>query len=209
MRCSAFLRIVKIVCVPLRTVQITIGMKNNCLQHVSKRHVCGISVTTESGLPICWFLGGFAFVLCNSHVSFIMVLPSLPSKRIGLNDFISKSSLAALLSLCLTQCYIWIPKWLIAFILCTGVCLLPSLLRERVSTFFLPALEDCIQPAHILNHLPVCFIPLRLSSSTFICHHPAHTFPSRCTSVVPYAACCNPSSIIARAVVHMFVILLG
>lgn len=148
-----------------------------------------ISVMVGSCLPVCWFLVGFLFVPSSGGVSFKLALPVLLARAY---DWIFKSSLAARLSLTalsthtLICCYMWILKWLIAFILYTGVCVLPFLLRllgdsEHIVASCSEGLRSTCP--HRSASFP-CFIPLCLSSSTFICHHPAHTFPLHIHTIV-------------------------
>lgn len=79
-------------------IQIILGMENNYVSSMSAScvHVCVISVMVGSRLPICWFLVGlllfYAVVVCHLYWHCQVFLARA-------YDWISKSSLASLLSL--------------------------------------------------------------------------------------------------------------
>lgn len=151
-------------------------------------------------LQICWFFFGgesCSFVVCSGSVSLETALPSLWRQSLWLDFQILISSPAFTHCLIHTHSYTGkprAPKWLIAVILYTGVCFLPSLLGpfwERVSTLLLPALKDCAPtcphpspsfPRLISPRPPLLFVtvqPTCFSHRSRALFHTLHTV-SRC-----------------------------
>lgn len=154
--------------------------------------VCLISVMVGSRLLICWFLEGlllfYTVVVCHLkwHCQAILVRAC---------DWISKSSLAALLSLTVSsthththtplnldskmthsfyslhRCKGFLPSFL--GLLEEGEHILASCSEGLCST--------CPHPSPSF----FCLVPLCPSSSTLICHHPTHIFLSHIQSIVP------------------------
>lgn len=139
----------------------------------------------------------------------VSIKKELPRFPIQVYGWISKYSLAALLSLTVSSTHTHNPysEMSHTFTLYTGACSLPSLpgFWERMSTFFLPALKDFAQPAHVLHRvsfpssLSACLPPL-----LFVTIQPTYfSHISRALLETLH----NPLSTISTPVVHMFVIL--
>lgn len=140
-------------------------------------------------------------------MSFKMELPRFPVQVLWLDFQILISSTAFTHCLIHTHTYNPYSEMSHTFTLYTGACSLPSLpgFWERMSTFFLPALKDFAQPAHVLHRvsfpssLPACLPPL-----LFVTIQPTYfSHISRALLETLH----NPLSTISTPVVHMFVIL--
>lgn len=180
--------------------QMVLRMEMNCFQHVSNLCSCMCHLShgwiSPSNLLI---FGGFAFVYAAAVCHLCWHCQVLLARAC---DWISKSSLAAALSLTVVSALVNLnSKMTHSFHSLHGHLLFAFPPEWKGEHILSPALEDCVQPAHILNHvsftlsLSACLPPL-----LFVTMQP--TFPPNFTALSHTLH--NPLSNIARPVVHTF-----